>query len=343
MVNIPIFYEGQDDLIELLLVSMTSVLYNTESFIEFYILDCGISLINKKIILTSLNNNFFKKFTIEYIPINMKQFEGLMGYGGFVDCYARLLIPELKKDIKKSIYLDTDTILLQDVLLIYEHNIDNYPYGAALDLPYFVVNQPLKDRAENVAKVPPNVRFPSAGVILVNCEYWRKNNLTKKLLILAEEKKQCLLIIIEELLALYFGDNYFLLDCRYNMTDLRITKFIFPKGITLNYENELKNIVVFHMCGTNKVWKRAYNDQVERIYYIRFFSVFWFYAKMTPYYEGLAIKLMNPLPVRKVNNPVSTVKYYKLFKFIPFLKIESSIHGGLLYKLFNTFPILELR
>lgn len=34
--NIPIFYEGNDDLIEILATSMCSICYNTESFINFY-------------------------------------------------------------------------------------------------------------------------------------------------------------------------------------------------------------------------------------------------------------------------------------------------------------------
>ena len=40
--HIPVFFEGQNDLIYILGTAMASICYNTESFIDFYILDCGI-------------------------------------------------------------------------------------------------------------------------------------------------------------------------------------------------------------------------------------------------------------------------------------------------------------
>ena len=45
--HIAVFYEGQDDLADILAVSICSVCYNTEKFVNFYILDCGICAFNK--------------------------------------------------------------------------------------------------------------------------------------------------------------------------------------------------------------------------------------------------------------------------------------------------------
>ena len=45
--HIPVCYEGQDDLIDILATSICSICYNTKSFIDFYILDCGINNFNK--------------------------------------------------------------------------------------------------------------------------------------------------------------------------------------------------------------------------------------------------------------------------------------------------------
>ena len=44
---VSVFYEGQDDLADILAVSICSVCYNTEKFVNFYILDCGICAFNK--------------------------------------------------------------------------------------------------------------------------------------------------------------------------------------------------------------------------------------------------------------------------------------------------------
>lgn len=98
--HIPVFIEGQDDLIDILATAMCSICYNTGSFIDFYVLDCGICPFNKKQ-LESLKAKF-SNFSIEFIPIDLKRFDGMKGWPPpkyqFLDCYARLLIPELKPE-----------------------------------------------------------------------------------------------------------------------------------------------------------------------------------------------------------------------------------------------------
>ena len=41
MLHIPVFYEGNDDYIEMLATSMASVCYNTTSYIDFHTLVFG--------------------------------------------------------------------------------------------------------------------------------------------------------------------------------------------------------------------------------------------------------------------------------------------------------------
>ena len=132
--HIAVFYEGQDDLIDILAVSMASVCYNTKSFVDFYILDCGICDFNKKQL--ELLKEKFANFSIEYIPIDLKQFEGLKGWRGFLDCYSRLQIPELKKKLNRAIYLDSDVIALGDVKLLWKENLDGHAVGAAAEIGY---------------------------------------------------------------------------------------------------------------------------------------------------------------------------------------------------------------
>ena len=92
---VSVFYEGQDDLADILAVSICSVCYNTEKFVNFYILDCGICAFNKKL-LESLKSKF-NNFSLEFIPVDLTQFHHLTPWcKKFWDCYARLIIPELK-------------------------------------------------------------------------------------------------------------------------------------------------------------------------------------------------------------------------------------------------------
>ena len=104
--HISVFFETNDKLVDTTAVAMSSILYNTQSFIDFYILDCGICPFNKKQLETFKSR--FQNFSLEFIPIDLRRFDGMKGWPPpkyqFLDCYARLLIPELKPELNRAIY-----------------------------------------------------------------------------------------------------------------------------------------------------------------------------------------------------------------------------------------------
>ncbi|MBQ8464804.1 MAG: glycosyltransferase family 8 protein [Alphaproteobacteria bacterium] len=342
--RIPVFYEGQDDLIGILATSIASVCYNTKSFIDFYILDCGICDFNKKQ-LESLKNKF-SNFSIEFIPIDLKQFKGLTGWGpgNFIDCYARLLIPELKPNLKKVIYLDSDIIALDDIDLLWQQNLENYTYAAVPDLGY---DDYFFKHCKNDLGVADEHIYPNAGVLLLDTEQCRKMNFTEQVLKLAKQKKRSIIVIIEDLLSIYFGtNNYKRLDNRYNLTDRsnEIQKICAPEITDEYLQEEWKHIVLQHL-SPGKAWKLLKNSYNGRD--LKLFDNFWFFAQMTPFYDGLTKKYYTEISsiytqmvlssVNNINskvshfniekqsnltNPIRKSKSYKLFDFIPLLKIK---------------------
>ena len=68
MPNIPIFLSSDNNYAPFVATTMVSILANTNSFIEFYVLDGGITSENVEKI-QSLKNNF-KNFSIEFIKID---------------------------------------------------------------------------------------------------------------------------------------------------------------------------------------------------------------------------------------------------------------------------------
>ncbi len=344
--HIPVFYEGNDDYIEMLSVSMISVLYNTKSFIDFYILDCGICPLNKKILETL--HNTFNNFTIKYIPIDLKKFSHLKGYrNGFLDCYARLLIPELNKEIKRAIYFDFDILLLDDIKKLWEQDLGEYELGAVPDLGY---SAKIAERCLMIG-ISQQQLYANAGTLLIDCEKWRENNVSEKLLDIAFKIKEKILFICEDILNLYYNNNtYKILDMRYNMRQMpnEIGKYCAP-DITDEYlKQEWKEICVLHW--TIKPWFSVnyYNDE------LRFFSLFYFFAKQSPWYEGLVIKFIKNQRnmtisqiqqiIDKSNNTTNkaspTTKKIKLFGIIPLITAKRK--GNIThYKLFNIIPLLK--
>lgn len=342
--HIPVFFEGHDDLIEILATSMASICYNTKSFIDFYILDCGICNFNKRQ-LESMKDTFLN-FSLEFITIDLKQFEGLKGWGkgNFLDCYARLLIPELKPEIDKAVYLDTDVIALDDIQKLYDIHLGDFPYGASPELGYS--KELFTNCIQNLGISNKHI-YPNAGVLLINCKKWRMENAREKLISTARKYKNYLIVLNEEILSITFGlNNYKKLDLRFNISDrLNEVKEINAPEITDEYIfNEWKNAVLQHITPT-KIWIFLRNDRGQPA---RNASNFWKFAAMTPYYEGLqnkylwftseATRSLIPFPsipsapikekILLFGLPLFTVKRsdsyirYKLFGFIPMLKIK---------------------
>lgn len=355
--HIPVFYEGQDDLIEILATSMASVCYTTKSFIDFYILDCGICDFNKKL-LEGMKDKF-DNFSITFLPIDLHQFKGLAGWGSqgvtrdeespyyHLDCYSRLLIPELVPHLNKVIYLDADIIALNDIQELYNEDLENYELGAACDIG---CNDFFHSQLVNKMEVNEDQIYMNAGVLLIDALKWREHNVTQNLLNIARKYKSEITVIIEDILGKYYSNNnYKLLNNRYNSKDRtnEIEKFC-PK-ISCDYlKNEWDNIVLQHL-SPGKPWKTARNDYNG--HYLKLFSNFWFFAQMTPFFEGMKLKfeeasvasyLSKEIRGALQNHSIHSKKIKIRFFSIPFLSISKK-KGKTVYKLFGFIPILKIK
>jgi len=349
---ISVFYEGQDDLIEVLATSIASVCYNTKSFINFYILDCGICELNKKLLETLKHK--FDNFTIEYIPMDLKKFSQLKGYTekNYVDCYSRLLIPELKPELDKAIYLDVDIILMDDIKKLWDEDLKGYELGACADLGY---QKFIQTRCVEQLGISKEQIYLNAGVLLLDIKQWKKNRVSDQLFKIAEKYKAEIVYVCEDILNLYYNHNkYKLLPLRYNLHQLEnFIHDVCAPNITDDYVNEeWKKIVVLHLSPA-KPWRIGEYRNED----LKYFSCFWFFSKMTPFYEGLALRFNNNSnktmlgvtlgtlhglysDLQKKVSDKCTKEKIKLFNFLPLLTVKHK-NKTTKYKLFGFIPFCK--
>ena len=355
--HIPVFFESNDELVEITAVAMASICYNTKSFVDFYILDTGMHSFNKKL-LESMKEKF-DNFSIEYIPVDLKQFKDLKGYTArnFLDCYARLLIPELKPELDKAIYLDEDIIALDDISKLWNESLDGYEVGCVADIAYANYN------IINKAQISSKQKYANGGVIFFNCKKWRENGTSKKALEIAKKYKHSLGAVIEDILNILYNNNqYKLLPFRYGYSELIDSSAQLGKDSTLsiNYEMELHNVVIFHFSGMTKPWQfinNPYHSGSYKNFTIPFFSHFYFFAKMTPFYEGLMLKFLSKNNELMANKSISNLhqylnlntsmlsfkkKWVKLFSLIPLIKIKKK-NKVRKYYLFGFLPLFQVK
>ncbi len=266
--NIPIFVASDENYAPFLCTTMYSVLENTKESIDFIVLANKITDNSKVKIEKSLEK--FNNKTIEYIDIskfNLERFPNLRHYS--INTFARYFIPEIKPELKKAIYLDSDIIVKGDIKELFIEDLKENILGAVSEDFYEQNGIYLKE------KIYPNYKntknYFNAGVLLINIEELIKTNLMKTCIDKTIELSDLLSCPDQDILNIVFENKTKLINIKFNyMGDFYKTyqKFFGKKQAI---END-KNAIILHYV-VKKPWQ----------YKTRFYKDFWNIAKKTQF------------------------------------------------------------
>lgn len=240
---------------------------NTESFICFYVLDGGISDINKHLI-ESIKVDF-NNFSIEFIKINTdKYFKDFKETQTITkSMYNRFLIPELKPEINKAIYIDIDVIALDDIAKLYNEDLENYALGAVWEE---FAEKTSNVKRKNALELHNNHKYFCSGTLLINCKKWREENIISKLFEIEKIYKDNLTNPDQDILNKCFENNYKQLPAKYCYIN---QNYYFYKS---------HNVAIRHYNGVVKPWHINWKtDLMPNV------EDFWLYAEKTPFFEQL--------------------------------------------------------
>ena len=295
MNNIPIFLSSDNNYSPFIATTIASICDNTKSFCNFYILDNKIEPKNKTKI-EKLKEQF-NNFSIEYIKIDTQKIFKNINYKNneyiSLATYNRLLIPNLKPELKKALYLDIDIIALGDIQKLYDINLEQYIIGAAWDKSRVLYNTDTKELIE----LSDNYKYFNAGVLLIDIPKWNKNKVTNQLFELEKKYKKNILHADETLLNKYFDNNYKIFDIKFNYTDYDV----------LNHPTN--DIVIRHFASSIKPWTANFSILNKKITPLKNFDDFWKYANMTEFKDEIK-NMYN----KNINKSVFTKQIAKKFK-----------------------------
>lgn len=223
-------------------VVLNSILYNNNNPIVFHILSNHISKVNKRRFSSEIKR--FKNCKIEYYKINKSRLKGVYLGKWDISAWYRILIPEiLDKTISKVLYLDSDTIVNGSLKELFTLNIKNYSIAAVLNS---LNNEEYNKRLE----LPLNNDYFCSGVILMNLEYWRNNNLTSKILKWTKENRNKILCPDQDALNVICKNSKLLLPFKY--------------GYIHDYDNKI-DAIIYHYAII-KPWIYVYKDPYKKIW-----------------------------------------------------------------------------
>lgn len=247
-----------------------SILLNSkkdESFV-FHLLDGGIGP-EEKMRIEKLKT--IHDFEIVYYPMNNEEFANCPLTYLTIATYYRLKIASFLKNVSKVIYLDCDMIIKQPLSDLWDTDISNYWVAGVQD--------PISDENMKRMGIPEGNYYFNAGMLLLNLDKWRKDEIEKKLFEYLDQHPDKLRFQDQDLLNKVLYSKSLELPLKWNSQYCVGGFKTFEKA---EYLESLKNPAIIHYIMSDKPWK---SDSLvyRRCYFIEV-------LKRTPWYYDQKLK-----------------------------------------------------
>ncbi len=261
-------------------VCISSILKNieikTDDRLNFYVLDAGISTLNKKKIETLKS---IKDFNISYIKVDEERFKNCpfpqteihRNKIITIASYYRLVLPSLFPNLDKMLYLDVDTLVLNNLVSLYNTDIEGYYAAMAIDA----------EATSNALRINTKKYF-NAGVLILNLKKLREDGMEQKFFDFIDENREKIVYHDQDVLNCVLKDKIKILNGMYN---LQINKF--SVNVQGKFLDILPYINIMHYAGRIRPWDKG-------VVYPCFFE-FFKYLAFTPWaHKVLAYGLYKP-------------------------------------------------
>lgn len=260
-------------------VTIVSILKNkSEQDIAIYLLTEGISNENEKILqeLASKNGGILHIILVDAKALEgcpMPQLKNLEHIS--IATYYRLLIPKLLPvHIEKVIYLDCDIVVRHSLDKLWHYPIYDYAIGAV-----YQISARTSADAKRL-KYPASFGYFNAGVLLINLDYWRKNQISEKLFEFLNNEKETIIFHDQDALNGVLYDRCLPLPIKWNMLTIFFMKRTLALndidgGLVINNYNEYKKQIlldindpsVIHFVSKPKPWDAMCDHPYRREYF----------------------------------------------------------------------------
>ena len=305
--NVTVVYSSDDNYAKYTAVSIRSLISNfpDEKNLDIIILNDNISPENEKKLSEMKAPNVSIRF------FDMKKFSENQQYythGHFSRAtYFRAYIANILPTHDKIIYLDGDTIVLGNISELFDsvkYQKGQYiaaapainPIHAALRGNLLKIkNMRLIDYWTNILKIKNPVKYFNAGVMLLNLEEMRKINFTNIFLSKLNE-----IIdppgVDQDIFNAIESDNCIMLPQKWNFMgygDWKNFDKWLPSELAHDFYQAQKSPMIIHYASSQKPWSHPSMSNG---------NYFWYYAKMTPFYEEILLNMFRDNFAQVVND-----------------------------------------
>lgn len=334
--KIPVVFAIDNNYVKQLATVVVSILKNSDSknAFEFNILSSYISDENKQKLcsLSSFNKNITFNFIDMKECISHLDLEKYMSRRDdykyiSIETYFRFFIPDLFPQYNKVLYLDADILVMQDIKQLFDTDISSFYAGVIQDtvLEVFIDREDIKTNTEpkrtykeyfkEKLKKENQIYF-NAGVLLLNLDKIRRDNVVEKLWKFAQEESP-LEYQDQDILNAVLEQNIKFVDDKWNV--LKDLCWFATQAKEKSRKQQLFSVYkkpgIFHYVGANKPWDSSHNE-----YNYPFIKEWWKYYKMTPYYKNEESEIL-----KRISNIQNDAKYKNYRSLILFRILNFSL------------------
>lgn len=138
-----------------------------------------------------------ENFELHWVPVNAEMFAALSPGLPHVTraTYFRFLAPSLlPESVEVALYLDSDTVIRDDVEKLFAHFDPAWKLQACRDYVGYFSCPILELKDLGRFGIDPGAAYFNSGVLLFNVKKWREEQLAKRILDFAAENPDCLFI-----------------------------------------------------------------------------------------------------------------------------------------------------
>jgi len=287
-------------------VTITSICLNHPNVdITFHIMFANLSDSTKKKLIKQVEA--YGK-SVKLYQMDIKALENSPLGGGKdlpISTYFRLLVTDyLSETIHRALYLDVDIIVCKSLVNFYNTDLAGWSAAGVYDISTL-------DRAPSERLgYDFELGYVNAGVILINVDYWRKNDVKSKCLDFLKIYRNKLMFHDQDVLNGSLAGLIKIMPLEYNVQkhfyDSGFKKNM-PTAFTQNFGDTLYKPAIIHFTESEKPWS-TYSTHPMRKHW-------WYYAKRSLWKRAFPI-----LP--KDANLITKLRWFLMHLRIPIQSIS---------------------
>ena len=258
---------------------------NPAAQIHYNIISAGLSQKAQDTLTRNLAN---PSFSISFYTIDesyLKNCPIRPGEHVSIATYFRLLLPTiLPQDIDKVLYIDGDIICLDSLDELWETSLNDFSAAAVPDMRCNDI------RIMNRLSFNRNDDYFNAGVMLINLDWWRQNDIQNKAIQFISENRDICKFHDQDALNVILHGTIKALSIRFNLQEHFFEPFenqFIDKVYLPDMEEAKTNATLIHYTGFRKPWHRECVNPVKSIWLHFYNQTEWKGQKLDCRYKGL--------------------------------------------------------